>query len=146
MSHGNEALQLSPKTTSDDLVALYSQTVFLFRPLNDRHLPNPFAIITASNPLGQLLSDVENTERNQSLKSELANVLHEDIIGASVDLNHQEQSFIVQISKPAAIGLALKYDQNAIYWVEGDDLHIVPVAMSGDEISIGSFRQRLVKS
>lgn len=144
MSYGNEALQITPKQTSDDLMALYSQTVFLFRSLEDGHLPNPFAIITASNPLGQILSKDENDQRNRQLQKELSHVLHEKIIGASADLEHQEHSFIVQISKPAAIGLALKYDQNAIFWVEGDDLHIIPVLMSGDEVSVGSFRDRLV--
>ena len=131
------------KNAESNLMELYSKAIFILEGQHKLCLPNPFAIITASNPLGKVLSAEQNEQRNILLKAELEQVLHLPVIGASDDLSHQEQSFIVQVSKPAAIGLASKYEQNAIYWVERDDLHIVPVLMSGDEVSVGNFSERV---
>lgn len=127
--------------SNSELLNLYSNTVFLLDEV--QALPNPFAIITAFNPQGKSQPLKQNESQNEALRSELENVLHHTVIGASPDLTHQEPSFIVQISKPAAVGLAHKYDQNAIFWVEGDELHLVPVLMQGDEVSIGQFRERI---
>ncbi len=131
------------KSNDVNLIELYSKAIFILEDQHKLSLPNPFAIITASNPLGKVLSAEQNKQKNILLKAELEQVLHLPVIGASDDLSHQEQSFIVQVSKPAAIGLASKYEQNAIYWVESDDLHIVPVLMSGDEVSVGNFSERV---
>ena len=125
-----------------ELIKIYSETVFeLMSPLSE--LPNPFAIITAYNPQSKNFSESNNIIANQALEEDLSQVFHVPVNGRSLDASHQEPSFAVQISKAAAIGLAEKYNQNAIFWVEGDDLHIVPVLMNGDEISVGSFRSRI---
>lgn len=130
--------------TEQDWLTLYSQTKFIFRNVDSRPLPNPFAIITAYNPKSQITDESQNRDLNNALESELSQVRYEPIIGASPDLTHQEPSFIVQLSKPAAIGLARKYNQNAIFWVERDELHVVPVLMDADEVTVGTFRARVV--
>lgn len=125
-----------------ELIKIYSETVFeLMSPLSE--LPNPFAIITAYNPQSKNFSESNNIIENQALEEDLSQVFHLPVNGRSLDASHQEPSFAVQISKAAAIGLAEKYNQNAIFWVDGDDLHIVPVLMDGDEVSVGSFRNRI---
>ena len=107
-------------------------------------LPSPFAIVTAYNPESKTFTKKHNETANQALADDIKEVFNLPIIGGSPEFDHQEPSFIVKISKAAAIGLAEKYRQNAIFWVEGDDLHIVPVLMEGDEVSIGSFRERIL--
>lgn len=134
---------MSPE--SHELINLYSETVFCFA---DEHIeiPNPCAIITAYNPKNKLFSDKHNKTANEALEQDISQVYYLPVDGGSSDQTHQEPSFMVQISKPAAMGLAEKYDQNAIFWLEGDDLHIVPVLMEGDEVSIGSFQSRIQNS
>ncbi len=127
---------------SSELINLYSETVFCFTG-EASEIPNPCAIITAYNPKSKLFSDKHNKTANDALEQDISEVYYLPVDGASIDKTHQEPSFMVQISKPAAVGLAEKYSQNAIYWLEGDDLHIVPVLMEGDEISIGSFQRRV---
>ena len=45
----------------------------------------------------------------------------------------QEPGFIVPMSKEAACLEAKRWEQNAIYWVEGNELFLVPVLLEGVE-------------
>ena len=122
---------------SQALVATYRNVVFLVDTEFDP--TRSFAIITAHNPLGRILTKRENARRNQALEGQLTSYFYQTIIGAAPDLSHQEASFAVACSKQQAIELALKHEQNAIYWVEAGRLWLEPVALSFTPIELGPF-------
>ena len=106
--------------------------------------PQTFAIITAWNPKDVILPECENQKRNWSLEKSITNTmaLGTKIIGASADLQHQELSLIIEGALPDLINLAQKFEQNAIFWVQGDSLELI-ACDSLKHFKLGSFRERI---
>jgi hypothetical protein len=134
-------------TDNEQIMALYATTVFkLAQPVA---LPNSFAIITAHNPQGVIVDARTNRGYNLALHNLLA-ARHDvtqllPITGCAPDMSHQEASFLVALPKATAMTIAKQFQQNAIFWVEGDQLTIVPVVLKGVVAThIGSFKARLV--
>ena len=123
----------------------YLKTVFLECEPSDE-FPESFAIVTASNPMDQILSQADNGKRNQNL----LDILNSDgqyvgaIIGSSPDLTHQEPSLIMHASRPEALDLGIRFGQRAIFWVSKDLLEIIECA-TGESHPVGSFRKRIRK-
>lgn len=126
---------------SRDFTALYQDVVFISE---DKIEAETFAIITACNPLGRVLNQEANTDLTGDLKSHLEAESYQNLIGASPDKSHQEVSFLWQTDKSKAVELASQFLQNAIYWVENGELFLVPAKMSGEEVSMGKFRDFLL--
>ena len=123
----------------------YFETVFLeCEPVDE--FPESFAILTACNPMDQILSQVDNGKRNQ----QLLDILNSGeqyvgtIIGSSQDLMHQEPSFIVRASRAESLELGIRFEQRAIFWVCNDLLEIMECS-SGNRHPVGSFRIRIRK-
>jgi len=106
--------------------------------------PQTFAIITAWNPKDVILPEQENQKRNRCLQKSIKKtmVLGTKIIGASADLQHQELSLIIEGALQDLINLAQKFQQNAIFWVQGDSLELIS-CNSLKHFKLGSFRERI---
>jgi len=124
----------------------YKEAEFLFTQALSSELT--FAIITAHNPKGQLLSASQNRLLDRQLQFEIQQ-LHRPyraMIGASVDRCHMEKSWAVSIDKASAIRLGCQFNQNAIYFVEHDNLQLIPCLLSESErkeVEIGPFSSRV---
>ena len=124
----------------------YLKTVFLECEPSDE-FPESFAIVTACNPMDQILSQADNEKRNQNLLDILNS--HGQyvcaIIGSSPDLTHQEPSLIMHASGPEALELGISFGQRAIFWVSKDLLEIIECS-TGKRHPVGSFRKRIIKA
>ncbi|BAJ03567.1 DUF3293 domain-containing protein [Shewanella violacea] len=125
----------------------YQETKFLFTQTLSSQLS--FAIITAHNPQGQILTSCQNRllDRQLLLAIEQFNRPYRAVVGASKDGTHMEKSWAVAIDKLSAAHLGLKFKQNAIYFVDNNQLALVPCLFSKaeyrKEIIIGNFSERV---
>ncbi|WP_273858536.1 DUF3293 domain-containing protein [Photobacterium sp. GSS17] len=95
-----------------------------------------FAILTAFNPRSIVLSKRENLDRNAQMVAELSTLVPEllPITCSGLDGQWQEPGFVVPLSLTKVRQLARQWEQNAIYWVEDNELFLVPVLIEGQEI------------
>jgi hypothetical protein len=123
----------------------YFDTVFLDATPTDQ-FPETFAIVTAFNPMDQILSHDENLKRNQQLLDILTSNGHYGgtIIGSAQDLSHQEPSLLASTSRSEALEIGIRFGQRAIFWVSGDELEIIE-SSTGITHSAGAFRKRITK-
>ncbi|MBE7216679.1 DUF3293 domain-containing protein [Shewanella benthica] len=125
----------------------YQETEFLFTQTLSSQLS--FAIITAHNPKGQILTSCQNRllDRQLLLAIEKFNRPYRAVVGASRDRTHMEKSWAVAIDKLSAAHLGLKFKQNAIYFVDNKQLTLVPCLFSQadyqEELIIGDFSKRV---
>jgi hypothetical protein len=105
-----------------------------------------FAIVSAQNPAGTTEHPYLNLRRDNELQAYLnqQRLPYRSVIGSAPDLSFQEKSWIVLCDKSCAVQLAVRFEQNAIYWVEQGELFLVPVLMQQNEESLGRFSERLV--
>lgn len=105
-----------------------------------------FAIISAQNPAGNLEHPYLNLQRDKELQAYLnqRRLPYRSVIGSAPDNSFQEKSWAVICEKDDAVSLALRFEQNAIYWVEAGELYLVPVLMHRMEECLGRFNERLV--
>tara|TARA_B100001057_G_scaffold454501_1_gene500336 strand:+ start:468 stop:860 length:393 start_codon:yes stop_codon:yes gene_type:complete len=120
----------------------YFGVVFL-RVENISNVIMPFAIVTAHNPMDFRLDELKNSERNERLRKDLhqSDFIYREIIGCSEDHTHQELSFVVKCNLKQAIQMGNKFEQRAIFWVEGDKLQIVD-CKNLKSYDLGSFKKR----
>ncbi len=121
----------------------YLTTVFLL-PGGLQRLPESFAMITAWNPMDHGKSREENQRADEALRRslELRQLPYIRITGCSPDLSHREPGWGVPMGKEDALKLAKRFNQRAIWWVEGDDLSLVGCS-GGGEMRVDSFRSRI---
>ncbi|QSX33097.1 DUF3293 domain-containing protein [Shewanella avicenniae] len=105
--------------------------------------PCAFAIITASNPLGILLSSSQNRLRDKQLQQDIhqSGCAYRAMMGASPDLQHMEKSWAVYLDQASAHQLAHKYQQNAFYYVENGHIHLIPCHSKAEPVTMGEFSQ-----
>ncbi len=123
----------------------YRNTLFLMPQPLSRRLA--FAIVTAHNPQGRMLSPAANQSRDSQLRLELeaAGIRHRSLWGCAPDFSHQEKSWAVLVTRPQALQLGNRLQQNALYWVEGDQLYLTPCLLQDQhEECLGLFSQRLL--
>ena len=130
---------MSPQ--SDDLWHFYRAIQFLLTQKIANHLS--FAIITACNPNGKILSQSQNRLRDKALLCSIENLHcpYRAVIGAAKDMSHFEKSWAVFTEKQQAIQLGAQFVQNAIYYVNQGELTLVPVLMKAEEECLGKFQQ-----
>lgn len=122
----------------------YHQTLFRLEGAPDP-LPGAFAIITAWNPMGRSAPIVENESADRALHTclgEMTGTLFR-ATGGSPDFTHAEPGWAAAISRDEAIRIGRLYRQLAVWWIEGDDLHLVDSG-SGASEPVGPFRARIV--
>ena len=97
-----------------------------------------FAIITAWNPASTLRHPEENDAHQQDLLNQLMNFPLLEVWGCSPDLSWRERSVAVACPLAFARQLAIRFGQNAIYWVDQGGLWLVPVLLQHEEtVSLG---------
>ena len=123
----------------------YLDTHFLGS-FNLETLPDHFFIITASNPMDVRLSDLKNEQRNKKLLVSIreSQCLVLPVTGASKDLTHQEQGFLVKTSKMQALIWGKEFKQRAIFEIRNDRLFILSCFVRCKDIYVGSFTDRWV--
>lgn len=88
-------------------------------------LRNPFAVLTAYNPEGQN-EHPRNQELQEALRSTLEGEAERIVLldGCSPDGTHREPSLAVVIPEQRALEIALQYQQDAIFWFDGDSFYL----------------------
>ena len=132
--------------SNNQLWRSYQDAQFLFtQPLSSKL---SFAIITAHNPKGDILSSCQNLllDRKLQYKIEQLRRPYRAIMGTSIDSSHMEKSWTVSTTKDSALLLGCMFNQNAIYYVEHDKLQLIPCLFSfphHKEQLIGNFSSRV---
>lgn len=132
--------------SNNQLWQCYQNARFLFtQPLS---CEVSFAIITAHNPKGEILSACQNRLLDRQLQHEIEQLRqpYRAMVGTSVDHSHMEKSWAVSTTKDSALHLGRMFNQNAIYYVEHDKLQLVPCLLSPlhhKEQLIGHFSSRV---
>jgi hypothetical protein len=121
----------------------YQETQFLFTQGLSSKIS--FAIITAHNPKGEILTPCQNRLLDRQLQQEILMLdrPYRAMVGVSQDRKHMEKSWAVSTDKASAIELGCKFNQNAIYYVEADKLQLIPCLLSKQETSLGAFSPRV---
>jgi len=123
------------------LLNIYCDPYFYFH----QHVElSDFMVVTAWNPRSLPQSNRENAENNQRL---LAEINHTDCYRVSVgnaDFSWWEESYAVDIQLAEALFLGNRFEQNAIYRVEGEELFLV-TCLNGQHVHLGGWRRRCVK-
>lgn len=122
----------------------YKDSVFFIeQPLSEQL---NFAIITAYNPEGQVCNLGANRLRDKALQHDInqLKIPYRRIWGCSPQLDYSEKSWVIATEKKQAIELAIKYQQNAIYWIEQGMLYLTPCLMHTEaEELLGRFNLRI---
>jgi len=88
-----------------------------------------FGIVTASNPMGVVLTEEDNFARARTLNAEVerlhATRLYVD--ACSPDRSHCEASVAISLTLQALVAIADRFDQLAVFWFDGDVFWIEPV-------------------
>jgi hypothetical protein len=108
--------------------------------------PSEFAILTAYETTGEHWSAQRNSDADKELESFLkaARVWLLRITGYSPITNHCEPGWAVALPFHAACDIGLRFKQDAIYFVKGDELTVTYCDPSQRApVPAGSFRQRL---
>lgn len=103
-----------------------------------------FAIVTACNPGDRVRSDDANRRADDGLAADVdrSGWRRFRVIGASPHLRHQEPGWgVVSGSLAEAVDLGRRWEQMAIFWVEGDTLRLVDCTDAATE-DLGSWSAR----
>jgi hypothetical protein len=113
------------------------------RPCSD--WPEQFAIITGYATTGEIWTAEENESADSALADDLARSgkWHERITGYSPTTGHAEPGWAVEMDLAEACDLGLRYLQDAIYFVTGDELWVTLCAEPRDRAFVGGLRERI---
>lgn len=64
--------------------------------------------------------------------------------GSSLDERWQEASLLLQMPRADAVLLASRFGQNAFYWVEQQEIWLVPALMKGEPLHLGRLASRWI--
>ncbi|CAN5330070.1 hypothetical protein BH23GEM4_BH23GEM4_22050 [soil metagenome] len=93
-------------------------------------LQTPFAIITAFNPRSHTADEAENLRRNAELIAALGARSWLRADGCSPDRSHREPGVAVALSASEAHDLAVRFEQDAFFWFDGERFWIHAAAES----------------
>lgn len=85
-------------------------------------LDEPFAILTSFNPRGVVLGAEENSLRLAELEAGLRSSGIEYLVmdACSPDKSHCECSVAIKIERQRALDIAIRWEQIAIFWWDGE--------------------------
>lgn len=106
--------------------------------------PKQFAIVTAYNPNGLERDTSLNLEADQEFEAILSNqgYRHFRCSGEAPDGTFKELGWGIECSKAQGIVFAQQYAQEAIFWIEDDQLYLLDIG-SLEEMELGSFSERV---
>jgi hypothetical protein len=121
----------------------YKNVIFLIEKSNTI-FPQSFVIITACNPMDKILEHNENQKLNADLLEKLNFFKREvmSITGSSLDLKHQEPSYLIEVGVKEGVKMGRSFNQRAIYWVNNDHLYLIDCTTEEKE-SVGSFSEKI---
>ena len=135
--------QTRPHADREGLNPLYATAVFQGVAPADGW-PAAFVIITACDPDGKKTDPTVNQSADFQLESELRikGCRYWRVTGGSPDFAHAESGYAAELPLSEALELGRKYRQEAIFWIERDELIIVGC---GSELrqELGSWSERL---
>ena len=107
--------------------------------------PAQFAIVTAWATTGTFLSQAANDEADRQLEFELQRrkTWRQRITGYSPTTGHAEPGWAAELSFDDACDLGLMFLQDAIYFVDADQMYVTHCDGRRQRIQIGEFRCRL---
>ena len=96
--------------------------------LQEAGFEHTFGIVTAHDPMGVEQPHETNAMLAAKLEANVArmNAHHVEVDACTPDSSHCEQSMAVDIDLEAAVSLASRYNQLAIFWFDGAAFWIVP--------------------
>ena len=127
--------------------AEYLNTYFKIPGHRAEDLPAEFAIVTAFNPEGK----GQSIETNLALDSDLAAQIQKRslqswrVIGGSRDFAHTEPGYAIKVDLAVGIEIGVQFRQEAIFWIEGGNLHLVDCA-SHQQTLMGEWKLRLLQT
>jgi len=123
----------------------YKQAHFLIDPAI-KDLPDSFGIVTSCNPNGEEVGSAENLRLDRELGSLLSSTGsdHFRVTGGSRDMTHAEPGYGCLVDRERIVDLGHQWNQEAVFWVEGDDLFLIPCATRQEFELLGSFRERVI--
>ena len=103
-----------------------------------------FAVLTAYNPHGKPVTQVENDHASERLRATLIdrNLAFVRITGSASDDTHEEPGFGLRCDQNEARALARQFEQLAYYWVCNDRLFLEATSES-ERIDIGSWSTKV---
>jgi len=107
--------------------------------------PPAFAIISARATTGERWPDSRNERADEALRAELVERggWTARIVGFSPHSGHTEAGWAAELTFDEACRIGDLYAQDAIYWIEGDDLFVTPCDERRALVPVGGFRARL---
>ena len=123
----------------------YLETVFIVKQPAPDQWPDAFAVITACNPLGEILGEEADSAATVRLRKTISRLglKRHRVTGVSADLKHREPGFAVWgCDLMAALQLGREFAQNAVYWIEDGKLDVVSCA-TGERQHVGFWSERL---
>jgi hypothetical protein len=108
-------------------------------------VPEEFSILTAFATTGKQWTDAQNKAADLALEHELRSdgKCLSRLTGFSPETLHAEPGWVAAIGWDVACDLGLKYKQDAIYHVKGDELFVSYCDGSRALVPVGMFRERL---
>ncbi len=87
----------------------------------------PFAIVTAWNPMDQRWSGRMNRAADHRLRRllERKHLPHQRITCMAADATHAEPGWAVRCDLATALSLGRRFKQRALWWIEDKHLHLV---------------------
>lgn len=119
--------------------AEYYTTIFQLIP---HSLPQSFYIVTAWNSFGKTVSVEENHVRDAQLGGDLQGREPFRVIGMSPDEKHGEPGWGFIATEEAALALAIKYEQDAIYHIGDNQLTLIS-ADGSERAQLGLWSERV---
>ena len=109
-------------------------------------LPIGFGIVTACNPMGVTMDASVNEGMDRDLRQSLLDqgIQHFRVTGGSRDMSHAEPGYGCAVDLKRIVELGRQWNQEAVFWVQGDQLFLVSCDESKHEEPLGSFRKRLI--
>jgi hypothetical protein len=121
---------------------------FEVRFASESHWKNPvvpFAIITAYQTTGQVWPQAANLQADERLRQtlEALGVWYQRLTGYSPVTGHAEPGWAVAMDFEQACDLGRQFEQDAIYYVDGDELTVSHCDDRRGKVHVGTFRKRL---
>jgi hypothetical protein len=105
-------------------------------------LPAAFGIVTACNPDGRTVTDMENLQATETLRSALTaeGLFFFPVTGGSEDFSHAEPGFGVLFkSIEEAVSWGKRFQQEAVFWI--NESHVLLVSCDGAaSVALGSWQ------
>ena len=107
--------------------------------------PEAFAVITAFATTGERWSPAQNAEADRRLELELRSRSRwvRRLTGYSPTTAHAEPGWAVEISFDDACEIGMHFRQDAVYYVDADQLQVSHCDARRSLVNIGAFRQRV---